>query len=80
MSALIIIYTQCLNIETYEQALQKCSKLNMSERNICRMRVTERYKYVTPAPIKEEIFFIKRSNNVNLIDFRERIKEVENND
>lgn len=47
MWAMIIVSMQCLSQETYNEAMLKCSKLKtMSERNVCRMDATERYRNV----------------------------------
>ena len=62
---------QCLgNQETYEEALLKCSKLKtMSERNVCRMNVTERYRDFQDTVIDEPPC-IWRINKVTLEEYR----------
>ena len=66
---MIIVSVQCLgNPETYEQALRKCAQFKtISERNVCRMNVTKRYKNVPTIEIKQRPRF--RYKTIILEDF-----------
>ena len=71
IAAIIMISMQCFgNQETYEQALLKCTQFKtMSERNVCRMHVTERYKSL-PDTEMDEPPCSWRVNKVTLEDYR----------
>ena len=68
--ALIIVSVQCLcNQETYIEALLKCAQLKaMSERNVCRAEVTERYRRFSSIPSDEAPYF-GRVKKVTLEEF-----------
>ena len=62
-----MVSVQCLNnSETYTGALLKCSQLKtMSERNMCRAKVTERYRNLMDIPTDGTPYF-KRVKRVTL--------------
>lgn len=82
IGAMIIVSVQCLgNQETYQEAMLKCAKLKtMSERNICRMDATHRYRNVEEDVIIELYHSpkIQRHHSYGeIIDFKEVFKDAE---
>jgi len=73
MGAMIMVSMQCLSQETYQQAMLKCSKLPVSQRNLCRMDATNRYRNINPEITDERFYMppVKRHVHGEIIDFKE---------
>lgn len=66
-----------LTCSTYREELYNCSKLTkIQDRNVCRQKVTVKYRYVKEDPIEVNIYHSPRIQK-NVVDFKQIFEGIE---